>query len=362
MRRIVLNLASAVALATGATGEDYLDMASCTVVELEQAEAEYAAGGASCAGQGHGPAYFIEFAQNVENILRLQCQLRRVFCPVIMVHAVNRTDYHFTEKQLQKLKDTNSSTAQGIKERNIMASHKAIWRKIAHYGSEGEWTGVFEADAILREDFHERVAEFGRLVAARKAGIDKSDMLFIGHCHEFCPRHADRFGLDLGGGVAVVESTRPWCTHGYMLSYKGALRLLEQDFPTDWPIDNLMEETLVRKESFAENIHHLLMYYLAHDFDCRTLCPPILRQKRWEWPVGELRDNLKRNGFIHIQDDNAFWKGHHRLTKWTMELLAIPLVPVAIYITSRVYRRRLLRFGRWLVRRLWFSPLGGVDK
>mmetsp|Transcript_97776 Transcript_97776/g.218203 ORF Transcript_97776/g.218203 Transcript_97776/m.218203 type:complete len:276 (-) Transcript_97776:61-888(-) len=139
-------------------------------------------------------------------------------------------------------------------------------------------------------------------------------------------------------------------------------RLLEQDFPTDWPIDNLMEETLVRKESFAENIHHLLMYYLAHDFDCRTLCPPILRQKRWEWPVGELRDNLKRNGFIHIQDDNAFWKGHHRLTKWTMELLAIPLVPVAIYITSRVYRRRLLRFGRWLVRRLWFSPLGGVDK
>lgn len=137
-------------------------------------------------------------------------------------------------------------------------AHRSVWQKIvdsAHAGGNSGWTAVFEADAIMREDFAQRNS-------ALQAQLDsvEADIILMGHCFESCPS-SYQGALDIGGGVHVVHSNHPVCTHAYLISASGAKRLLGLTVPMKMAVDERIRAT-------------------SNDGRLRSLssCPPIARQ------------------------------------------------------------------------------------
>jgi GR25 family glycosyltransferase involved in LPS biosynthesis len=141
----------------------------------------------------------------------------------------------------------------GVHLPTVQSGKKIVDR--AHAGGNSGWTAVFEADAIMREDFAQRNT-------ALQAQLDsvEADIILMGHCFESCPS-SYQGALDIGGGVHVVHSNHPVCTHAYLISASGAKRLLGLTVPMKMAVDERIRAT-------------------SNDGRLRSLssCPPIARQ------------------------------------------------------------------------------------
>lgn len=123
----------------------------------------------------------------------------------------------------------------------IMYAHRKIWQQVADRfdsGGSAAWAAVFEDDATITN-------EFGQLATALLAQLSSStvaDVIYMGHCYENCTQNAypGEFYIDLGANHYVGPSTYSLCTHSYLVSAKGAKRLLDLTVPIQHPVDETM--------------------------------------------------------------------------------------------------------------------------
>merc|ERR1719321_1449771 len=94
------------------------------------------------------------------------------------------------------------------------------------------------------------------------ASNDNIDMVYMGHCDTACPEGVTTDDYDLGAGVHVMKPKHAFCTHAYLVSYKGAKKVLDLTMPIKHAVDEMMHTAVVKK----------------HVMDSRVVCPAIARQ------------------------------------------------------------------------------------
>ena len=107
-------------------------------------------------------------------------------------------------------------------------SHMRLWEQ-RPYGDDKDVL-IFEDDAMLSADFQTRLRRVRREIHGQDV-----DVVFLGHCFE-------TEGGAWMGSTTLRESVRPLCTHGYLLTARGAQKLAEwaSRGQLDDPIDHVL--------------------------------------------------------------------------------------------------------------------------
>ncbi|PVZ96777.1 hypothetical protein BB558_000827 [Smittium angustum] len=107
-------------------------------------------------------------------------------------------------------------------------SHRSLWKRIVDNNISTAL--ILEDDA----DFHIDIKKLNAqaMMDIKKYGNPDFDMLFLGSCVEIMSK-----AIPIHPGSAVRHSFRPYCLHGYVVTIKGAKKLLEQISVFDNPID-----------------------------------------------------------------------------------------------------------------------------
>lgn len=221
-------------------------------------------------------AYFVEFAAS-PNVPRLHCQLAPSFQPLVLEEAFKSTEEDFQRWQDEGLIAWDHILGgwdrNPVKYASIYMNHLNIWRKIAEAPQESEhWTGVFEGDAVFRKDFHEVVRDLrGQLADGR---LPHADIVYMGHCMNNDCAALGGVG-SLVGGVSVIKSEQPVCSHAYLLSRRGAQVLVDNALPIQANNDDVPMRSLIREGKLQ----------------ALSLCPTIARQSDKEWMPSQLAPN-----------------------------------------------------------------------
>lgn len=89
-------------------------------------------------------------------------------------------------------------------------SHMEIWKNLVQ-GTQDVL--VFEDDAVPSPNFQSRLREVRRAIRGRDV-----DIVFLGHCLE-------TKGAAWRGSATLRESVRPLCTHAYLVTPRGGVKL-----------------------------------------------------------------------------------------------------------------------------------------
>jgi GR25 family glycosyltransferase involved in LPS biosynthesis len=117
-------------------------------------------------------------------------------------------------------------------------SHRAVWRQVVERSLPAAI--VLEDDAALQEGFRARLDQ----VLAEITFL--FDLIYLGSLH---PPDVPRLTTNL------APAPRAFCTHAYLISAAGAVKLLDFIEPTWWPIDNqIAEETRLVKYLVHPNL------------------------------------------------------------------------------------------------------------
>jgi len=146
-------------------------------------------------------------------------------------------------------------------------AHRSAWEQIVQRSQAGDstsWAAIFEDDALLRPDFESRVAEL-----LKKLPSVTADLVLLGHCFEFCPKHPDPF-VDIGGDAKLVQTRHGVCTHAYLISPKAARRMLSATIPLHDALDE-------RFRAMAN----------SHELKSWSVCPAIAKQPWQEFFVSK---------------------------------------------------------------------------
>lgn len=263
-------------------------------------------------------AYLIEFAES-PNVDRMSCQLRPSM-DMTLEAAVKNTQEDFQNWMDQGLiaRDhvLGGWNTSPVKYASVFMSHLNVWRKIAA-AQEESWAGVFEGDTVLRDDFHEVLADLRFQLDT--GALPAADIVYLGHCvNNDCA--TQEVLKTLVGDVSVVQSHMPVCSHAYLLSGRGAKILRDNAFPMRDQNDEIPMKSLV----------------MEGKLNSLSLCPTIARQggKHPSWMPEPLKWRMPRTrttqALYHAIDRIGLW-GLYR----AMEGMGLWL-PVAVALASAI--------------------------
>lgn len=133
--------------------------------------------------------------------------------------AVDGRNMNANEKeQSEKLFENNLS----LGEKGCFLSHLALWKKIVNNGNK--YTLILEDDAIINSDF----LNHKKLQNLLNGLIEKTkvfDFMYIGHLMERPGKLINSYNQN----ITIHDTVLSRGTHGYLISYNGAKKLIEHN-------------------------------------------------------------------------------------------------------------------------------------
>lgn len=175
--------------------------------------------------------YVISLARSPERKINVNKQLNGInFKYFEAVDGKNLTD---NQKELEKKYVEPGSLNPG--QIGCLLSHVLLWKQIIQ--SQMQHTLVLEDDITVVHPFND--------IINKLINIKNYDIIYIGHCLQ--PTQGEM--ISTIDNINIHESISPLCTHAYLLSYNGAVKLLEyfNNHLADGPVDNIIVRMIDNK-------------------------------------------------------------------------------------------------------------------
>lgn len=133
-------------------------------------------------------------------------------------------------------------------ELGCLISHVSLWEKVA-YDQDLNRILIFEDDArtyVDGDSIRKKIVEFYETTE------NDPDILFLGKCLDYC--HAYQHVWD-----NIYDSKHPLCAHSYIMTKKGANKLLQR-LPFNKAIDMVMVEN-IQNNNVTAMVFHPSIYY-----------------------------------------------------------------------------------------------------